>query len=127
MSDPVEAVLAVLKEIPELRPAAPMASSMIPWVSFDLDRTAVDVDGQVITVRVVALALPLPSVLARAERLLHKVVDTTVRLVVVDIDAVAFAAPRNETRDTRRPRDDLDPTGSVRMKPTVDGEPEETS
>ena len=96
MIDPTGAVLAALKEIPELRPAAPVASSMISWVSWDLDRTAVDVDEQTVTVRVVALALPLPPVLARAEALLRKAIDdagrpeAVLRLVVADLDATAF-------------------------------------
>ena len=96
MIDPTGAILAVLKEIPELRPASPVASSMISWVSWDLDRTAVDVDEQTVTVRVVALALPLPPVLARAEALLRKAIDdagrpeAVLRLVVADLDATAF-------------------------------------
>ena len=69
---------------------------MISWVSWDLDRTAVDVDEQTVTVRVVALALPLPPVLARAEALLRKAIDdagrpeAVLRLVVADLDATAF-------------------------------------
>lgn len=96
MTDPTGAVLAALKEIPELRPAAPVASSMISWASWDLDRTAVDVDEQTVTIRVVALALPLPPVLARAEALLRKAIDdagrpeAVLRLVVADLDATAF-------------------------------------
>ena len=96
MTDPTAMVLAALKEIPELRPAAPVASAMAAWVAWDLDRTAVDVDDEGVTVRVVALALPLPPVLARAEGLLRKVIDeagrpaAVLRLVVADIDAGAF-------------------------------------
>lgn len=96
MTDPVEAILAVLKEVPELRPAAPMVGALAAWSPWDLDRTAVDVEEDAVTVRVIAFALPLPPILARAEALLRKVIDDSgrpdavVRLVVVDIDAAAF-------------------------------------
>ncbi|MFI9380805.1 hypothetical protein [Kutzneria sp. NPDC052558] len=96
VTDPAGAVLAALKRIPELRPAAPVANVKVPWVSLDLDRTAVDVDESAVTVRVVAFALPLPPVLERAEALLRKAIDdagrpeAVLRLVVVDIDAAAF-------------------------------------
>jgi hypothetical protein len=96
VTDPTGAVLAALKQIPELRPAAPMANAMASWVSWDLDRTAVDVEEAIVTVRVVAFALPLPPVLERAEALLRKVIDDAgrpeamLRLLVVDIDAAAF-------------------------------------
>lgn len=96
MTDPTSVVLAALGEIPELRPAAPIAAAMASWVSWDLDRTAVDVDDQRVTVRLVAHALPLPPVLDRAETLLRQAIRETglhvteLRLVVVDIDAAAF-------------------------------------
>ena len=106
MTDPTDAILAVLKEVPELRLAAPTANAVASWLPMDLDRTAVDVDEDAVTVRVVALALPLPPVLARAETLLRKVIDDAgrfgadLRLVVADIDAVAFEFQSSETRVT---------------------------
>ncbi|MGI5399246.1 hypothetical protein ACQEVG_07305 [Streptomyces sp. CA-135486] len=89
-------LLAVLDGLPALRPATPSTTrigSRVPW---NLDTLAVGIDDELIEVRVVALALPLPPILRRAEAALHAALketrwkDARLRLVVTDIDAAAL-------------------------------------
>ncbi|WP_326815866.1 MULTISPECIES: hypothetical protein [unclassified Streptomyces] len=57
---------------------------------------AVGIDDELIEIRVVALALPLPPILREAEAALHAALqetrwkDARLRLVVTDIDAAAL-------------------------------------
>ncbi|HEX2131830.1 MAG TPA: hypothetical protein VHH15_09715 [Actinophytocola sp.] len=77
-----------MEAVPELRPA-----TLAPW---NLDALTVDVSGGVVELRVVALALPLPPLLRRAETALRAALLGTeleharVRLVVTDLDARAL-------------------------------------
>ncbi|MFE7775185.1 hypothetical protein ACFU5O_15030 [Streptomyces sp. NPDC057445] len=89
-------LLAVLDSIPGLRPATPSTThigSRVPW---DLDTLAVSINDELIEIRVVALALPLPPLLREAEAALHTALgetrwkDARLRLVVTDIDAAAL-------------------------------------
>ncbi|WP_431875882.1 hypothetical protein [Amycolatopsis sacchari] len=93
-----QVVLAALREVPGLRPATPITRSWLPW---DADAMAVDLDDELVEVRVVVLTLPLRPVLHHATTVLRAAVRKSrwataqIRLVVADIDAVAF-----ETLDT---------------------------
>jgi hypothetical protein len=87
-----EVVLAALRKVPGLRPATPRVARL-PW---DLDLLAVDVAADEVEVRLVALALPLPPLLLRAETVLRQALaevgygSATLRLVLTDLDATAF-------------------------------------
>ncbi|GAB2997234.1 hypothetical protein GCM10027097_59670 [Amycolatopsis acidiphila] len=78
-----------------LRPATPMVRSTPGW---GLDALAVDADEELVQIRLVATALPLPPLLAAAGELVAKTLVGTpfqnarVRLVVTDVDAEAFEA-----------------------------------
>jgi len=89
-------LLAVLDRLPGLRPATPSTThigSRVPW---NVDTLAVSIDDELIEIRVVALALPLPPILRKAEAALHAALKETrwkearLRLVVTDIDAAAL-------------------------------------
>ncbi|MGW1884538.1 hypothetical protein [Streptomyces sp. NPDC001970] len=89
-------LLAALGRIRGLRPATPSTThigSRVPW---NLDTLAVGIDDELIEIRVVALALPLPPTLREAEAALHATLRGTqwtnarLRLVVTDIDAAAL-------------------------------------
>lgn len=95
-SELTRSLLAVLGRIPGLRPASPSTThvgSRVPW---NLDTLAVGIDDELIEIRVVALALPLPPILREAETALHTALketrwkDARLRLIVTDIDAAAF-------------------------------------
>ena len=89
-------LLDVLRGLPGLRAATPSTRSEAAWVPWDLDAMAVDVADDVVEIRLVALALPLPPVLRRAEAALRSVLDESawsgarLRLLITDIDARAF-------------------------------------
>lgn len=91
------ALLAALRSVPGLRPATPLATTLVPW---DLDLLAVDVTDRVVELRLVAFALPLPPLLQQAETVLRQALSTTgqpaavLRLVITDIDASAFDVDR---------------------------------
>ncbi|MFF7576012.1 hypothetical protein ACFZBE_13625 [Streptomyces sp. NPDC008061] len=67
----------------------------MPW---NLDTMAVGIDEELIEIRVVALALPLPPILREAEAALRAALketgwkDARLRLVVCDIDAAALTS-----------------------------------
>jgi hypothetical protein len=88
-----EHLLAALRAIPGLRPATPLVGAKLPW---DLDLLAVDVGADVVEVRLVALTLPLPPLLQRAESALRQALadaghpNALLRLVITDVDATAF-------------------------------------
>lgn len=80
------ALLDALREVPGLR------------------ALSVDVGDTVVELRVVALELPLPPLLARAEKALRAVLlgtawaNARLRLVVTDLDASALAGESGVTR-----------------------------
>lgn len=76
-SELTRSLLAVLGRIPGLRPATPATThvgSRVPW---NLDTMAVGIDDELIEIRVVALALPLPPILREAEAALHAALRET--------------------------------------------------
>jgi hypothetical protein len=94
-----EELLAALRTVPGVRPATPRVGAKLPW---DLDLLAIDVGTEVVEVRLVALTLPLPPLLRRAENALRPVLadagrgKALLRLVITDIDATAFETGRDE-------------------------------
>ncbi|HWO68910.1 MAG TPA: hypothetical protein VNO31_53660 [Umezawaea sp.] len=98
-----EKLLAALRGVPGLRPATPSVRPTTPWVPWDWDTLAVDLGVDVVEVRVVATALPLPPLLAEATTVLNEVLrhspfaTATLRIVVTDLDASALIT---ETRAT---------------------------
>jgi hypothetical protein len=94
-----EVVLAALRNVPGLRPATPQVGAKLPW---DLDLLAVDTGDDVVEVRLVALALPLPPLLRRAETVVRQALagigreHVLLRLVITDVDATAFEPVRDE-------------------------------
>ncbi|MFC8262076.1 hypothetical protein ACFUNF_31765 [Streptomyces sp. NPDC057291] len=95
-SELTRSLLAVLGGIPGLRPATPATTHVGSHVPWNLDTMAVGIDDELIEIRVVALALPLPPILREAEAALHAALKETwwknarLRLVVTDIDAAAL-------------------------------------
>ncbi|MFF0066266.1 hypothetical protein ACFYRC_32925 [Streptomyces sp. NPDC005279] len=95
-TETTRSLLAVLGRIPGLRAATPATTHIGSHVPWNLDTLAVGIDNQVIEIRVVALALPLPPILREAEAALHAALKDTrwkhagLRLVVTDIDAAAL-------------------------------------
>jgi hypothetical protein len=96
-------LLEALHEIAGLRPATPSvtrAATLVPW---NVDVLAVDVTDEVVELRLVALMLPLPPLLRRAEGVLRAALRGTkwesarLRLVVTDLDAAALRS--SEIRD----------------------------
>ena len=91
-----ERLLDALRTEPGLSPATPANVPVVPW---DLDAFAVDVDPELVEIRVVALELPLPPLLERAHRALRAIVDDSpfktavLRIVISDIDAAAVTFP----------------------------------
>ncbi|SDW62872.1 hypothetical protein SAMN05421504_1011094 [Amycolatopsis xylanica] len=85
-SELTQALLSALRELDGLRPAAPR----------DLGALAVGVDDDLVEIRLVALALPLPPLLRKAEASLRSIVDASpfrgarLRLLVTDLDAAAL-------------------------------------
>ena len=96
-------VLAALREVPGLRPAAPATRSWLPW---DADAMALDFQGGVVEVRLVALRLPVPPLLCEAGAALRDRLrgspwqDVHLRLVVTELDSRAWT-DRTETEGTR--------------------------
>jgi hypothetical protein len=92
-------LLDVLRAEPGLRPATPSALPAVPW---DLGTFAIDVDADLIEIRVVATRLPLPPLIDRAHRALRGIVDDSpfkaavLRIVINDIDAAAVTFPGPE-------------------------------
>ncbi|MFF0149323.1 hypothetical protein ATK36_3597 [Amycolatopsis sulphurea] len=79
-----------------LRPATVIAPE-ISWLPVDLSGGAVDLSPELVEVRVIATRLPLPPLLAQAEKSVRQVLAGTewararLRLVVTDLDGAAFA------------------------------------
>lgn len=101
-------LLASLREVPGLVPARPATvPSGLPW---DADQLAVEVDGDQVTMRLVARELPLPPLLSRAADVLgaalaaHGYGDVRLRLEVADLDQAAFGQARAAVSPARRSR-----------------------
>jgi hypothetical protein len=98
-----DTLLEALHGIPGLRPATPATTRVATLVPWNLDVLAVDVTDEVVELRLVALTLPLPPLLRRAEVVLRAALRGTrwesarLRLVVTDLDAAAL--PAAEIRD----------------------------
>ncbi|SEB38619.1 hypothetical protein SAMN04489727_1237 [Amycolatopsis tolypomycina] len=88
----VAKILGALEAVDGLRPAVPLV-----W-----DAPAVDLDPEVVQVRLVATRLPLPPLLDRAAEAVRPVLAGTpwaharLRLVVTDLDGAAFARPTSQ-------------------------------
>lgn len=95
------ALLTALRSVPGLRPATPLATTLVRW---DLELLAVDVTARVVELRLVAFALPLPPLLQHAETVLRQALsasgqpDALLRLVITDIDASAFEEQQEGNR-----------------------------
>jgi hypothetical protein len=94
-----DALLEALRGIPGLRPATPSTTRAVTLVPWKVDVLAVDVTDEVVELRLVALTLPLPPLLRRAEAVLRAALLGTkwesarLRLVVTDLDATALPGP----------------------------------
>jgi hypothetical protein len=88
----VTELLKALGKVEGLRPSAPEPGRS--WVPWDVDALAVDVENDLVCVRVVATRLPLP--LVEAGEVLRAVLVGTqwenaiVRIVVTDVDKRAL-------------------------------------
>jgi len=95
----VTALLEALRDVPGLRLSVPTTHTLVP-----VDRLAVDIGDTVVELRVVALELPLPPLLARADKALRAALlgtawaNARLRLVVTDLDAAALAGESGVTR-----------------------------
>ncbi|AIJ23536.1 hypothetical protein [Amycolatopsis methanolica] len=91
----VEAILTALSEVDGIRPAAP---ALRPVASWNPAALAVDLTPELVRVRLVATALPLPPRLRLAGDAVAKALvgsayaDAVIRLVVTDVDGSAFGA-----------------------------------
>ncbi|WP_116050153.1 hypothetical protein [Amycolatopsis palatopharyngis] len=87
-----EKLLAALEGVPGLRPATPTAESTAARIPWDWDGIAIDLDEDVVRIRLVATRLPLPPLLRSAADALRPALIGTpwagasLRLVVTDLD-----------------------------------------
>lgn len=92
----IDRILGALDSVPGLRPAAPLLGDKASW-PWDTRQYAVDLGAEVVEVRFVAGALPLPPLLERAGAAIRPVLAGTrweqaeLRLVVTELDAAAVA------------------------------------
>jgi hypothetical protein len=100
------ALLAALHGVAGLRPATPLTVPVIARVPWDHDVLALDIDVDLVEVRVVATGLPLPPLLRCAETALRAALQGTVwaaahlRIVVTDIDRGALHTPPIDPHDS---------------------------
>jgi hypothetical protein len=91
-----EKLLAALDGVSGLRPATPTADSRAALIPWDWDGIAIDLDDDVVRIRLVATRLPLQPLLHSATDALRPVLAGTpwegarLRLVVTDLDRDAF-------------------------------------
>ena len=89
-------LVEVLRSLEGLRAAYPAVRSAPRWLPWDPAVLAVDLDPDVVEIRLVATALPLPARLDQAEERCRAVLAGTrwagarLRLVVVALDASAL-------------------------------------
>ncbi|WP_280419111.1 hypothetical protein [Nocardia carnea] len=92
----IDRILGALESAPGLRPAAPLIGDKESW-PWDTRKYAVDLDAEVIEVRLVSAALPLPPLLKRAGEAIRTALSGTrwepaeLRLVVTELDTAAVA------------------------------------
>lgn len=95
--DIADRLLGVVDDLPGIRLAVPIVrenSARPPW---DGRKFAVDLASEVVEVRVIATALPLPPLLARTAAAIRAVLADTawegveLRLVVTELDAAAVS------------------------------------
>ncbi|USX48365.1 hypothetical protein [Lentzea sp. HUAS12] len=90
----VAELLKALEKIEGLRPSTPASAPARSWIPWDVDALAIDVEDDLVCVRVVATRLPLS--LAEAGESLRAVLVGTqwekavVRIVVTDVDKRAL-------------------------------------
>ncbi|HVV07746.1 hypothetical protein [Amycolatopsis sp.] len=95
-SETVAQLLGALSTVDGLRPAPPLLRST---VTRNTDALAFDIDAEVVRIRLVATALPLPPLLANAGEVVAKTLAGTpfaaarIELVVTDVDSAAFRRP----------------------------------
>ncbi|WP_067660064.1 hypothetical protein [Nocardia harenae] len=93
--DLVRAVIAAVAAVPGLRPAQPIGPAGPSWLPRP-GADGVEFAPGLVTVRLVARALPLPPLLTAAERGIRAALAGTawqgaaLRLVVCELDAAAF-------------------------------------
>lgn len=91
-----EKLLAALDGVTGLRPATPTAESTAARIPWDWDGIAIELDEDIVRIRLVATRLPLPPLLRAAADALRPVLvgtqweDATLRLVVTDLDRDAL-------------------------------------
>ncbi|SMD25942.1 hypothetical protein [Kibdelosporangium aridum] len=99
------AVLTALETIDGLRPSTPSTVPAASWVPWDWDTMAVDIQDELLSVRVVATRLPLPALLRQAHEAISSALagtewaDTPLRLVVTDVDRAAFKRDSHHTNE----------------------------
>lgn len=90
----VAELLKALEKVEGLRPSTPASASALSWIPWDVDTLAVDVEDELVCVRVVATRLPLAFDEAGAA--LRAVLVGTqweralLRIVVTDVDKRAL-------------------------------------
>ncbi|NEW40951.1 hypothetical protein GV794_26510 [Nocardia cyriacigeorgica] len=93
----IDKIIGAVEGISGLRPATPIVRENASWWPWDARTYAVDVTDDAVQVRVVAAALPLPPLLDLASEAIRPVLtgtpweQATLRLVVTELDAAAFA------------------------------------
>lgn len=101
-------LLVALRRVPGLRPATPATVPAASWVPWDYDTLAIDIDPDVVEVRVVVTRLPLPPLLRHAETVLRTSLQDTawaqarLRIVVAGIDRVALDTAPSPTGESSR-------------------------
>jgi hypothetical protein len=91
-----EKLLTALRGLPGLRPATPSTVLAMTWVPWDWDTLAIDLEDEVVVIRVVATKLPLPPLVGEAEKALRAVLAASgrptarLRVEITDIDGAAF-------------------------------------
>lgn len=95
-AETTEKLLAALDGVSGLRPATPAAGSRAALIPWDWDGIAIDLDDDVVRIRLVATGLPLQPLLHAAADAIRPVLagtpwaGATLRLVVTDLDRGAF-------------------------------------
>ncbi|WP_227996027.1 hypothetical protein [Nocardia australiensis] len=94
----IEAIINAIESIDGLRPATPVGPANSAWWPSDARSYAIDLVASEVVVRLVASALPLPPLLAHATTAIRAALAETdwarasLRLVVAELDAAAFAS-----------------------------------
>lgn len=89
-------IVAAIESVAGLRPAVPAGVDLADWVPRLGPRSAVDVSAEVVEIRVIASALPLPPLLDKLAAAVGELQAATrwagarLRIVVTDLDAEAF-------------------------------------